>query len=446
MPPPTLRGRSKAGLSVFRRKQAQKAVLAKTHKSHITKNAITEEEMISVAEAIQIVRQQTQTLPAERVDLPSALGRVLAQDIVADSDLPPFDRSQMDGYAVRADDAKAAPVRLRIVGESAAGRGWHNQLGEGEAVRIMTGAPVPAGADSVQQVELTHELKDGTVVELLETVELGKSIVKRGSEITAGAVVLNAGTTINAAMTAVLAAFGYAQVDVVRKPRVAVLATGTELVSVDQKPGQDQIRDSNNYSISAYAELAGAVVERMPLTGDETSLLKHQIAEAAARCDVIVTSGGVSMGVYDLTKAALKELDAEIFFERVALRPGKPTVFARLPNGSLVFGLPGNPVSVSVTFNLFARVALLAMQGATEPALKHETAALARAVKGTTDRESYLPAQLTTNDDAELIAFPLKWGGSSDFVAFALTTALVVVPANVKQIQAGSLVSVVRLP
>jgi molybdopterin molybdotransferase len=402
--------------------------------------------MISVAEAIEIVRQQTQRLLTERVAIDQVLGRVLAEDVVADSDLPPFDRSQMDGYAVRAEDVKTTPVRLRIAGESAAGRGWHNQLEEGQAVRIMTGAPVPAGADSVQQVELTHELKDGTVVELLETVELGKSIVKRGAEIKAGEVVLNAGTTVNAAMMAVLAAFGYANVEVFRRPRVAVLATGTELVSVDQTPGQDQIRDSNNYSLSAYAALAGATVQRMPLTGDETSLLKTQIANAAETCDLIVTSGGVSMGVYDVTKSALKELDAEIFFERVALRPGKPTVFARLPNGTLVFGLPGNPVSVAVTFNLFARTALLAMQGATDPTLKRETAALARSVKGTTDRDSYLPAQLTTNDDAELIAFPLKWGGSSDFVAFALTTALLIVPANLKSIEAGSLVTVLRLP
>jgi molybdopterin molybdotransferase len=402
--------------------------------------------MISVAEAIQIVKQQTRALPAEQVQLPHALGRVLAQDIVADSDLPPFDRSQMDGYAVRAADTQSAPVRLRIVGESAAGRGWHNQLEEGQAVRIMTGAPVPAGADSVQQVELAHELKDSTVVELLESVETGKSIVKRGAEIKAGETVLNAGTVVNAAMMAVLAAFGYANVNVFRRPRVAVLATGTELVSVDQKPGQDQIRDSNNYSIAAYAEQSGATIERLPVTGDETQLLKKQIAKAAETCDVIVTSGGVSMGVYDVTKAALKELDAEIFFERVALRPGKPTVFARLPNGTLVFGLPGNPVSVAVTFNLFARTAVLAMQGATEPALKRETAALARNVKGTADRENYLPVQLTTNDDGELIAFPLKWGGSSDFVAFALTTALAIVPAGIKKLEAGSLVNVVRLP
>jgi molybdopterin molybdotransferase len=402
--------------------------------------------MISVAEAVQIIRQQTAALGTEKVALPSALGRMLAQEIAADSDLPPFDRAQMDGYAVRADDTLNAPVRLRIVGESAAGKGWHNQLNEGEAVRIMTGAPVPSGADSVQQVELTHELKDGTVVELLASVETGRSVVKRGAEIKTGEVVLHPGVTINAPMMAVLAAFGYAQVEVARKPRVAVLATGSELVGIDEQPGQDQIRDSNNYSIAAYAELAGATVERLPLTRDETSLLTRQIKEAADNFDVVVTSGGVSMGVYDVTKNALHELNAEIFFERVALRPGKPIVFARLPNGTLMFGLPGNPVSVSVTFNLFTRTALLAMQGAKEPSLKPETAVLARAVKGTMDREAYLPAQLTTNDDGELIAFPLKWGGSSDFVSFALTTALVIIPAGVKSVEAGSLVKAIRLP
>ena len=401
--------------------------------------------MISVAEAIQIVRQETKALGSEPVELQHALGRVLAEDVVSDSDLPPFDRAQMDGYAVRAEDVKNAPARLRIVGESAAGKGWHQHLEEGQAVRIMTGAPVPSGADSVQQVELTHELKDGTVVELLQSVEAGRSIVRRGAEIEAGQTVLSAGTTINAAMMAVLAAFGYAQVKVFSRPRVGVLATGTELVPVDQKPGQDQIRDSNNYSISAYAQQAGAIVELLPLAGDHTELLKSEIAEAAKRCDMIVTSGGVSMGVYDVTKSALKELNAEVFFERVSLRPGKPTVFARLPNGTLFFGLPGNPVSVSVTFNLFTRTALRAMQSAADPVLKKETAALAKTVKGTADREAYLPAQLTTNDDGQLIAFPLKWGGSSDFVAFAMTTALVIVPAGVGTVEAGSLVNVLPL-
>jgi molybdenum cofactor synthesis domain-containing protein len=402
--------------------------------------------MISVAEAIQIVRQQTKPLPSERIKLENALHRVLAEDVVADSDLPPFDRSQMDGYAVRAEETADAPVRLRIAGESAAGKGWHHELKEGEAVRIMTGAPVPEGADSVQQVELAHELKDGTVVELLESVESGRSIVKRGAEIKTGETVLQSGSVINPAMMAVLAAFGYAEVEVGQRPRVGILATGSELVPVAERPGQDQIRDSNNYSIAAYAQLTGAIAKRLPLARDETSILKSQIAAAVEQCDVIVTSGGVSMGVYDVTKAALQELDAEFFFERIALRPGKPTVFARLPNGTLVFGLPGNPVSVAVTFNLFARTALLAMQGATEPALKQETAALARSVKGNIDRESHLPAQLTTNDDGELIAFPLKWGGSSDFVAFALTTALVIVPAGTRTLEANSVVRVLRLP
>jgi molybdenum cofactor synthesis domain-containing protein len=223
------------------------------------------------------------------------------------------------------------------------------------------------------------------------------------------------------------------------------MATGSELVDVDKKPGADQIRDSNNYTIAAYAALAGANVERLPLAVDDTEGLKRQIAEAAARTDVLVTSGGVSMGVYDFTKAALRELGAEIFFERVSLRPGKPTVFARLGD-TLVFGLPGNPVSVTVTFNLFARTALRAMQGAKEPALKEETAVLARDLKGSIERESYLPAILRTNEKGALMAEPLQWGGSSDFVAFARATALIDVPAGVKMIEAGDRVTIVRLP
>jgi len=402
--------------------------------------------MISVAEAIQIVIEQTQVLTTERLSIQDSLGRVLAQDVIADTDLPPFNRSQMDGYAVRSEETQSVPVRLRIVGESAAGKGWHHEMHEGQAVRIMTGAPVPLGADAVQQVELTHELKDNTVVELLESVEAGRSIVNRGSEVTKGETVLRSGSILNPAMLAVLASFGCAEVEVRRRPCVSVMATGSELVTVDQVPGQDQIRDSNNYSIGAYAVRAGATVERLPLIGDNTASLKRAIEKASKRCDMIVTSGGVSMGIYDFTKTALQELGAELFFERVALRPGKPTVFGRLPNGTLVFGLPGNPVSVSVTFNLFARTSLLAMQGATEPSLKPETGVLAKSVKGNIDRESYLPAQLTTNDDGQLVVFPLKWGGSSDFVAFAAATALLNIPAGTGKVATDSLVKLVRLP
>src|SRR5712671_3218281 len=390
--------------------------------------------MIPVSEAIEIVLSQASRLGVESVQLKNSVGRFLAEEIIADTDLPPFDRAQMDGYAVRAADVSNSPARLRIVGESAAGSGWHHEMKTGEAVRIMTGAPVPLGADAVQQVELTRETNGH--VEILERVDSGRSIVRRANEIKAGETVLRAGEDINAAMIAMLASFGYAEVKVGRRPRVAIMATGSELVDVDKRPGADQIRDSNNYTIAAYATIAGATVERLPLAGDDTEQLKQQIAEAAARTDMLVTSGGVSMGVYDFTKAALRELGAEIFFERVSLRPGKPTVFARLGK-TLVFGLPGNPVSVAVTFILFARTALRAMQGATHTTLEVDHAILARDLKGSIDRESYLPAILRTDERGTLLAEPLKWGGSSDFVAFAKATALISLPIEMKSAKSG---------
>jgi molybdenum cofactor synthesis domain-containing protein len=401
--------------------------------------------MIPVSEAIQIILRHTSQLEVESVSLSDALGRVLAEDVIADCDLPPFDRAQMDGYAVRAEDVATTPARLRIAGESAAGRGWHYEMKPGEAVRIMTGAPVPAGADAVQQVELTREADDAKFVEILQSAEVGRSVVRRGAEIKAGETVLQAGEDINAAMIATLASFGYAAVKVGRRPCVAVMATGTELVDVNQKPGKDQIRDSNNYTLAAYVRLAGADVERLPLAGDDTEELKRQMTAAAQAADVLITSGGVSVGVYDFTKAALKELGAEIFFERVALKPGKPTVFGRIGK-TLVFGLPGNPVSVTVTFNLFARTALRAMQGAKQPGMIEETAILARDLKGSIDREGYLPAILRTDEKGTLIAEPLKWGGSSDFVSFARATALIDAPAGIKMFAAGSPVKIVRLP
>jgi molybdenum cofactor synthesis domain-containing protein len=399
--------------------------------------------MIPIAEAIEIVLSHAPCLGVESVQLKDSVGRILAEDIIADTDLPPFDRAQMDGYAVRAADVATTPARLQIAGESAAGAGWHHEMSSGSAVRIMTGAPVPKGADAVQQVELTREVNGE--VEILESVSSGRSIVRQASEIRAGETVLRPGEQISAAMIATLASFGYAEVKVSRRPRVAVMATGSELVDVNQKPARDQIRDSNNYTIEAYASQSNAIVARLPLAGDDTEELKRAMREAAATSDVLITSGGVSMGVYDFTKAALKELGAQIFFERVALRPGKPTVFARLGN-ALVFGLPGNPVSVAVTFNLFARTALRAMQGATQTTLAEDHAVLARDLKGSIDRESYLPAVLKTDEKGMLLAEPLKWGGSSDFVSFAKATALINIPAGAKTIDAGSRVKVVRLP
>lgn len=403
------------------------------------------DDMISVAEAIGIILEQTRPLAAERINLADALGRVLAENIIADSDLPPFDRAQMDGFAVRAADTEETPARLRVVGEAAAGRGFAGAIRANEAARIMTGAPVPEGADSVQQVEHTRPADDGVSVDILKRVAPGQFIIKRASETERGTEVLAAGEQITAARMAVLASFGYAMVSVGRRPRVAVLATGSELVGVEEKPDADKIRDSNTYALAAYAALAGARVERLPLAGDDSDLLQKMIADAAARSDAIIISGGVSMGDYDFTKPALRSLGAEIFFERVRLRPGKPTVFARLGE-CLIFGLPGNPVSVSVTFNLFARTSLRAMQGTRDAAMIEEQAVLARAVKRAAERVSYLPCTLTTSEDGHLIAETLRWGGSSDFVAFARATALVIVPAGESEMEAGAKVKVVRVP
>lgn len=403
--------------------------------------------MISVTDAVRTIIEQTETLDAETVSLTEACGRVLAEDVYADTDLPPFDRAQMDGYAVRAEDVQNVPARLHLAGEAVAGKGWRGKLQTGEAVRIMTGAPVPQGADSVQQVEVTRETvdaDDGVTVEIEQSSVVGQFIVPRASEIKKGARVLEAGTRINAAMTAALASFGYANVKVYRRPRVAVIATGSELVAVNESPAPDQIRDSNSFSLAAYATLAGAHVQQMPLAADDLDSLKELIADAAKRADMIVLSGGVSMGRYDFTKPALIELGAEIIFDCVALRPGKPTVFAKL-NNATVFGLPGNPVSVSVTFNLFARTALLQMQGATDSTLAEETATLARTTKGATGRESYLPATLHTDELGTLVAAPLKWGGSSDFVAFTRATALVIIPPDTT-LSAGAIVRVAHLP
>ena len=404
--------------------------------------------MIPVTEALRIVRERAPLLEAESVEVGDSPGRFLAEDVSADTDLPPFDRAQMDGYAVRSDDVRQPPARLKIVGEAAAGQGWRGTLGPGEAVRIMTGAPLPAGADSVQQVEVTREMEDGAFVEVGRATEPGQFYVRRASEVRAGETVLRTGEEINAARVAALAAFGFARVRVGGRPRVAVLATGTELVRVEETPGPDQIRDSNSYSLAAYARLAGAEVERLPFAGDDPELLRRLISESSARADVLVLSGGVSMGTYDFTKAALRALDAEIFFERVSLRPGKPTVFARLPNekGTLVFGLPGNPVSVSVTFNLFARTAIRAMQGAKDPAPAEEKAVLSRPAKGAEERASYLPAALKTDGEGRLMAEILRWGGSSDFVAFTRAEALVIVPAGTKWLDAMSVVKIIRLP
>jgi len=397
--------------------------------------------MITVDDAINILLERIEPLGSETIALEQAHRRILAEDVRADIDLPPFDRARMDGYAVRSSDVSIAPVKLRVIGEIAAGAQFDRRLNAGEAIKIFTGAPVPSGADAVQKVEVTRP--NGSGVEILESVAPGQFITPRASEIAAGEVIATPGREIGPAELAVLASFGYARVRVGRRPRVAVVSTGSELVDVATKPDAAQIRNSNTYTIGAYAERAGAIVDDLGTVEDTPEATRDALIRAADNRDIVITSGGVSMGDYDLVKAALDEIGAEVFFDKVSIRPGKPTVFARRDK-TFFFGLPGNPVSTSVTFNVFARPAIRKMQGDATPTLPLVRARLARSLKDASSRRSYLPARLSIEDGQAMVE-ALKWGGSSDLVAFMKATALIVVAEDVHEIEAGELVDVVLL-
>ena len=422
--------------------------------------------MIPVPEALKIIESRVGRLSGETIKLADAVGRVLTQDIFADTDLPPFDRSQMDGFAVREKDVRSAPAKLEIIGESAAGKGFDGRIKCGETIRIMTGARVPKGADAVQKKELAQVSKDGKFAEILESVKPGQNIVSKAEEIKSGVQVFSAGEIVNPQMIAVLASFGYSKVKVFRQPKVSVLATGSEIVSIDRTPAQDQIRDSNSASLKAFAEQAGASMEILPRTKDDLESLKRQIAAAVGleskvqspkskvketksqlanrKSQILILSGGVSVGDYDFTKPALRELGAEIYFEKVALRPGKPTVFARL-NDCFVFGLPGNPVSVAVTFFLFVRKAILQMQGAKDCDLREGFAVLTKSIKGAKERDSYIPGKISFGENARLSVEPVKWGGSSDFVSFSKADCLIYIPRD-ERFEADRIVKIAFLP
>ena len=268
----------------------------------------------------------------------------------------------------------------------------------------------------------------------------------QAAEIEKGVKILAAGKIIDEKTIAVLASFGYAEVEVYRQPNITVLATGSEIVEIAAKPGKDQIRDSNSITISSLCKKTGANVKTLPLATDDFANLKFVIAESCglipnsesqttvspkqkAKTDILILSGGVSVGDYDFTKPALRELGAEIFFEKVALRPGKPLVFAKL-NGCFIFGLPGNPVSVAVTFELFVRQAILRMQNAERSHLPEGFAVLTHKLRGAKDRDSYLPARVAFEKDARVSVTPLKWGGSSDFISFSKADCLIFVLQN----------------
>jgi molybdopterin molybdotransferase len=378
-------------------------------------------QVVDFEAAIRVVLEQAESLPApslERVSLSGSLGRVLAQAVKADRDQPGFDRSTRDGFAVRASDWVPG-ISLRVAGQVRAGDFWRGSpLEPRTAIEIMTGAPVPEGADAVAMVEHSRRSSDAILPLDGRSLVAGENIVLRGSEARAGAEVLPAGIRIGAAEVALAATCGYAEVEVFRRPRVAIVSTGDELVEVDRSPEPHQIRNSNSYAIAAMVTAAGGVAERLPIARD----LREEVQDCITlgrKADLLILSGGVSMGEYDLVEEVLDELGAEFFFTGVRMQPGKPVVFGKLPArgaapACFFFGLPGNPISTQVTFHCFAELLLRALAGEASPAPRWAQATLAENVAGKPGLTRLLPARL---DGTEVCVVP--WQGSGDLAANA---------------------------
>jgi molybdopterin molybdotransferase len=374
-------------------------------------------------------------------ELSSALGRVLAEDITADRDYPPFDRSTRDGYAVRSIDLDQVPRSLRLVGESKAGAGFEGGVNKGECVQIMTGAPVPSGADAVVMLEYTRASDHGQKADVVfeRAAGRGQNIVGTGTEIRGGKVVVGKGSRLSHATLALAAQVGHTRLQVYRRPRIAILSTGDEVVPIDRKPGLFEIRNSNAVSLAAQAALAGA--EPVPLGNapDRKPELRALI-ERGLEEDILVLSGGVSMGKYDLVEAVLSDLGATFVFDAVAIRPGRPAVFA-ICRGKLVFGLPGNPVSTMVTFELFVAPAIDILTGTEPGPLPLFKAKLRKSTEQKAALTHFLPASVSFQDEGAVVE-EIPWQGSGDIVALARANCFLVVSPTKLKLTAGDWVDV----
>ncbi len=393
--------------------------------------------LLSIDDALARVLARARPLPAERVPVAAAAGRVLAEDVTARVDLPPFASSAMDGFAVRAADLPGTlPVVFRIAAGLPAGR----PLAPGEAMEISTGGAVPEGADSVVPIERVVE--QGNTVEILDEVRPGAHVRPAGGDVRAGDALLEAGTVLGAAQVGALAAAGVAGVLCSRRPAVVVLSTGTELRTPGEELGPGQIYESNGPMLAAAFEAAGALVERIgPIADDEGA--HREALERGLAADVLVSSGGVSVGPHDLVRRVLAELGVEEDFWGVAVRPGKPLAFGSR-GSTLVFGLPGNPVSSLVAVELFVRPALLALQGASRPGPRYETARLASALQRNATRDELVRAR-TRDDAGETVVEPLTGQESHMIARAAAADALVLVPAGEGELAGGERIRYLRL-
>jgi molybdopterin molybdotransferase len=376
----------------------------------------------------------------ELVEIAHAGGRVLAEALVADRDFPPFPRAARDGYAVRAADLARIPGNLKIIGESKAGAPPESlppQVQAGEAAIIMTGAPVPAGADAVVMVEYTS--RDGNTVAIQKSGSAGENIVPRGSEGRAGDTLLNCGARLDPAAVAIAASVGKPRLSVFALPRVAILATGDEVVDIAAQPGPHQIRNSNSYSLAAQVRAAGGLPVLLPVAPDEPGQLRRLI-EQGLSADLLLLTGGVSMGKYDLVEQVLGELGAEFFFTGALIQPGRPVVFGRAA-GKYFFGLPGNPVSTMVTFELFARPLLEALGGASPRPLAFFPVPLKREIRVKPGLTRFLPGRLS-GQFGRLEVELAPWQGSGDIAGTARANCYVVVPPDQERIVVGEMISV----
>ena len=359
--------------------------------------------------------------PRETVRLDEALGRVLASRITADRDYPPFNRSARDGFAVRASDVANPPVRMKIIGQTRAGEPSRFQIQPGETVEIMTGAPGPEGADTVVMWE--HSTRDGDHVTLEKSLPSGKNLIYRGSEAKQGSVVLEPGVPLDYPEIALLASTGNESVEVYRKPSVAILSTGDEVVELDVAPEPFQIRNSNAYSLAMQVRRQGGEPRILPIAPDRLDRTR-ELVEDGLKADLLLLSGGVSMGKYDFVEQVLSELGAELFFTEVKIQPGKPLVFGRA-GSTPVFGLPGNPISTMVTFEVFARIALHRLAGRKASPLPFLEARLGSDFQHKPVLTRFLPSVLQ-GDYGEATVNPVKWQGSGDLVALARANCFLV--------------------
>ncbi|HKW31853.1 MAG TPA: gephyrin-like molybdotransferase Glp [Candidatus Acidoferrum sp.] len=365
-----------------------------------------------------------------------ALGLVLAQGVKTDREYPPFDRSTRDGFAVHSKEIKPG-TQLKCAGEIKAGDTVTQSLSTGMCVQIMTGAAVPVGADAVIMIEYTQ--REGDLVRFEKAAQSGQNIVPRGSEASAGQTILKPRMRLGFAELALAAQVGAAQLQCAKRPRIAILSTGDEVVLIDQQPGPFQIRNSNSVSLAAQVRIAGGEPVLLGNAADRVEDLGKKI-ERGLNEDALVLTGGVSMGKYDLVESVLKALGAEFFFDAVAIRPGKPAVFA-ICQGKPVFGLPGNPVSTMVTFQLFVTPAIALLSGADAHPLPLVEARSAQALNERPGLTHFLPAHIEWHG-AEPHVSALKWQGSGDIAAVAGANCFLVVPAEREKIASGERVSV----